>query len=342
MSCFLSDNVAGAHPAVVQAVLAANTGSAAPYGDDDLSRRLDAAFSELLERDVAVIPCTTGTAANALALSLVAGPTGAICAHEGSHVYGDECNAPEFFTGGARMTPVAGTDGKLTQGALTDAVARRGDRHAAQPAAVTLAQATEMGTVYTLSELEGLSSFARDHGLCLHMDGARFANAVAALGCTPAEMTWRAGVDVLSFGGTKNGCFLAEAVVLFDPGLAEQARFRAKRAGQLASKMRFVSAQLLASLEDGLWLETARHANATAKALADRLSAAGIEVPRAPEANMVYARMPKRIADRLQTAGLAGYFDGKVMRLCTSWNTRPSDINHLLDCVETALSESAE
>lgn len=297
MSCFLSDNVAGAHPAVVQAVLAANTGSAAPYGDDDLSRRLDAAFSELLEHDVAVIPCTTGTAANELALSLVAGPTGAICAHEGSHVYGDECNAPEFFTGGARMTPVAGTDGKLSQGALTDAVARR---------------------------------------------GARFANAVAALGCTPAEMTWRAGVDVLSFGGTKNGCFLAEAVVLFDPGLAEQARFRAKRAGQLASKMRFVSAQLLASLEDGLWLETARHANATAKALADKLSAAGIEVPRAPEANMVYARMPKRIADRLQTAGLAGYFDGKVMRLCTSWNTRPSDINHLLDCVETALSESAE
>ncbi|WP_292139148.1 beta-eliminating lyase-related protein [Mesorhizobium sp.] len=337
MASFLSDNTAGVHPAIMEAIAAANEGDALPYGDDALSSRLDAAFSEIFEKEVAVIPCVSGTAANALALALVAGPTNAICAHVDSHVYGDECNAPEFFTGGARLTPVQGASGKLERGALQPAVERSGGRHAAQPCAISIAQATEAGTLYSLNELENLCIFARERNLFLHMDGARFANAVAALGCHPAEMTWKVGMNVLSFGATKNGCLAAEAVVLFDPQLAGEARFRAKRAGLLLSKMRFLSAQLLAYLKDDLWLTCARDANVAARKLHDILANhPKVRVQGIPEANILFAYMPLELTEKLEQAGLAGYGGGGgLMRLCTSWSTGSDELDRLRTLIDS-------
>ena len=339
MPSFLSDNASGAHPAVLEALVAANAGDALPYGDDPLSRRLDQAFSDVFGTEVAVIPCLSGTAANALALSLIAGPVDSICVHAASHAYRDECNAPEFFTGGARLEPIEGENGKLDLCRLETAMGGKGDRHAAQPAAVSMTQSTETGTVYDVGETRALGDFARRHGLRLHMDGARIANAVSALGVSPAEATWKAGVDVLTFGATKNGCLAAEAVVLFDLALAEAGRRRAKRSGQLLSKMRFVAAQLLASCENGLWLANARHANAMAARLARRLAAVPqAELVREPQANMVFVRLPERFVAKLQSAGLAGYVDGGgVMRLCTSWRTDADDIEGLI----AALDDSA-
>lgn len=344
MACFVSDNAAGAHPAIIEAVTVANVGDARPYGDDALSGKLDAAFSEVFEKEVAVIPCVSGTAANALALSLVAGPTSAICAHAGSHVYADECNAPEFFTGGARLTPVGGEYGKLDRDELLTAVSRQGDRHAAQPAAVTAAQATETGVAYTLDELAGLGAFAHRHGLALHMDGARFANALVHLDCRPAEMTWQAGVDVLSFGATKNGCLGAEAVVLFDVAQAHEARFRAKRSGQLLSKMRFVAAQLLAYLGDDLWLSNARAANrATRRLYQGLLHHPDVAIDTEPGANMLFARFPPDLVERLDQAGMAGYVDDTgTMRLCTSWRTTLDDVDRLLTTLGTSSAAAAK
>lgn len=333
MSAFLSDNTAGAHPRIARAVMDANAGHAPPYGDDAETARLDRAFSQLFEREVAVIPCTSGTAANALALSLMLDPTEAVCLHAGSHVYGDECNAPEFFSGGARLHPVEGAGGKLTPDEVRPALARRGDLHAAQPAALSIAQPTETGAVYSLAELRALGRLAAEERLTFHMDGARFGNAVAALGCSPAEATWKAGVDVLSFGATKNGCFAAEAVVLFDPELAARARFRAKRAGQVLSKMRFLSAQLLAYVEDGLWLDSAKRANASAQALADVLEARGVAVPERPDANILFAHVTPEQATRLGAAGLAGYEEEGIMRLCTSWATTEDQIEAAGACL---------
>ncbi|MWD25968.1 low specificity L-threonine aldolase [Aquicoccus sp. SCR17] len=333
MSTFLSDNTAGAHPRIARAVMDTNEGHARPYGDDAESARLDRAFSELFEREVAVIPCTSGTAANALALSLILDPTEAVCLHAGSHVYGDECNAPEFFSGGARLHPVDGAEGKLAPEDIRPALTRRGDRHAAQPAALSIAQPTETGAVYSLDELQALGRFAREESLAFHMDGARFGNAVAALGCSPAEATWKAGVDLLSFGATKNGCFAAEAVVLFDPALAARARFRAKRAGQVLSKMRFLSTQLLAYVEDGLWLDCAARANAKAQALADVLEARGATLQQRPDANILFAHVTAEQARRLEAEGLAGYEEDGLMRFCTSWATTDAQIEAVGACL---------
>jgi threonine aldolase len=249
--------------------------------------------------------------------------------HAGSHVYNDECNAPEFFSG-ARLVPIAGSDGKLRVSDLASFAALKGERHAPQPAAISLAQATETGGVYDCDELAAIGDLARSHGLRVHQDGARFANAVAAIDRPPSELTWKAGSDILSFGATKNGCFMAEAVLLFDPGLAEEARYRAKRAGQLPSKMRFISAQLLAYVADDLWLHNARHANAMARLLAETLAAhRAIEIPELPPANMVFAKMPPDLIARLEEAGLAGYHADGTMRLCTSWITQSADLDRI-------------
>lgn len=334
MASFLSDNVSGAHPKVVEALLAANDDDHRPYGDDHWSRRLDEAFTELFGRSVAVVPCMTGTAANALALSLLAGPIDSIAAHAGSHVYNDECNGPEFFSG-SRLIPIQGPDGKLTPQDLATFPVAKGDRHRPQPAAISLAQATETGSVYSRDGLMAIGDFAKAHGLRIHQDGARFANAVAALDLRPSDLTWKAGVDVLSFGATKNGCIMAEAVVLFDPALASEARYRAKRAGQLASKMRFVSAQLLAYIADGLWLANARHANAMARGLAETLAAhPAVQVAKPPQANMVFATMPSELIVRLESAGLAGYHSHGTMRLCTSWKTQAADLERIAQALQ--------
>ncbi len=303
---FRSDNVAGMAPEILAALAAANQGNASSYGADDLSAQLDAAFSKLFDTDCRVFPVATGTAANALALDALCPGHGAIYCHEQSHIAVDECNAVEFYTGGARLLPLPGDNGKLAPQALAAhlALGWRGVQHHPQPKAISIAQASECGTVYAPGEIAALSSIARAHGLLLHMDGARFANAVASGNHHPADLSWRAGVDVLGFGATKNGALAAEAVIFFKPDLAEAFLYRRKRAGHLFSKMRFLSAQLLAMLEDDLWLRLARNANARARQLADGLAALpGIRIAYPVEANEVFAHLTEQQVQGLQARG---------------------------------------
>ncbi len=300
---FRSDNVWGASPEILAALQEANQGSAGAYGDDAWTRRLTARFAEVFEREVAVFPVATGSAANALALSVMAPPWGAIYCHRDSHVHVDECCGPEFFTGGAKLVPLKGEQGKLQAALLEEAIWGAGDVHHPQPAGITVTQASENGTVYRPEEVGALSAVARAKGLHLHMDGARFANALVGLNASPAEVTWKAGVDLLSFGGTKNGCLSGEALLVFTPDLAETLGFRRKRAGQLFSKMRFLSAQLLAYLEKDLWLANARRANAAAQALSEALQASGAKLAYPTEANEIFVRLPDELNARLRAAG---------------------------------------
>ena len=273
---FASDNWAGAHPKIAEALGAAAQGFAPAYGASDVDREAIETISTLFEREVSVFFVGTGTAANALALSAFAKPGGVTFAHREAHVIEDECGAPEWFSGGGRLCPVEGPLGKMNPAALDAAIRRYPAAfvHGGQPAAITLTQATEAGTVHSLAEIAAISALARQHGLPLHMDGARFANSLVSLSCSPAEMTWKAGVDVLSFGGTKNGCWCAEAVIFFDPAKAADMPFLRKRGAQLFSKSRFIAAQFNAYLANGLWLETASHANAMAARLARAIDAA--------------------------------------------------------------------
>lgn len=267
---FASDNWAGAHPDIAQSLVTAAGGFASAYGTSDLDKRVEKTFSEIFERDVAVFFVGTGTAANSLALASFNRPGGQVFCHREAHVNVDECNAPEFFATGAKLVPIDGPAGKLSPDALAAAIGRFPPDfvHGGQPMAVTITQATEAGTAYTLDEIAALSDVAKKAHLPLHMDGARFANALAHLGTTPAEMTWKRGIDILSFGGTKNGCWCAEALILFDPGKAQQMHFLRKRSAQLFSKSRFIAAQFDAYFKDGLWLKLARHSNAMAARLA--------------------------------------------------------------------------
>lgn len=271
---FASDNWAGAHPNIARGLTEAAEGHAPAYGASELDKKVEQRFSEIFERDVAVFFVGTGTAANALALASYSRPGGQIFCHAEAHVNMDECNAPEFFTSGAKLVPVTGPQGRMTPETLATAIARfpPGVVHGGQPVAVTITQATEAGTVYSLDQIGAIGEVARKAGLPLHMDGARFANALVTLGATPAEMTWKRGVDILSFGGTKNGCWCAEALILFDPGRVSEMHYLRKRSAQLFSKSRFIAAQFDAYLRDGLWLELARHANAMASKLAAGLA----------------------------------------------------------------------
>ncbi len=337
---FTSDNITGASPEVLAALAAANAGTVASYGGDPQSEALTRRAAELFERPVTILPVTTGTAANALALSLLARPFEAIYCHPVAHVMTDECGAPEFYTGGAKLIGLPSADGRLAPAELVAAVgfARSMGVHHVQPAAVTVSQATEWGTVWGLAQLRGLCATAHELGLRVHMDGARFANAVARLGCSPAEATWRAGVDVLSFGASKNGALAAEAVVLFDPALAAELAFRRKRSGHLWSKMRFLSAQLLAYLDDDLWLRNARHANAMAQRLAAGLAAiAGVRLAQPVEANELFVVMPAALIAGLRAAGFRFYdwpappgVGGLVVRLVTSYDVTAAAVDALL------------
>jgi threonine aldolase len=268
---FTSDNWSGVHPAIAENLARHAAGIAAAYGTSELDRRIERRFCEVFEREVAVFFVGTGTAANSLALASVNRPGGVVLCHREAHMVKDECGAPEYFTGGARLQAVEGAAGKMDPvGLLRELKHFRPDFiHAGQPMAVSLTQATEVGTVYQPDEIDGLSAICRDRGLPLHMDGARFANALVSLGLTPAEMTWKRGVDIVSFGGTKNGCWCAEALVYFDPGRARDLPYIRKRAAQLFSKTRFIAAQFEAYLDDGLWLKLAAHANSMASRLAD-------------------------------------------------------------------------
>lgn len=337
---FRSDNVSGAHPRILEALAAANHGSAGAYGADPWSERLERRLAELFECDLKAFPVATGTAANVLGLSCFVPPWGAIYCHPDSHINVDECGAPELFTGGAKLIPVPGPDGKLTPAGVEAAIYGKGSVHSVQPAALSLTQASECGTVYRVEEVTALADCARRHGMALHMDGARFANAVVSLGVSPAEATWKAGVDVLSFGGTKNGCFAAEAVVLFRTEKAEELAFRRKRGGHLFSKMRLLSAQLEAYLQDDLWLANARHANAMAARLAAGLQARGIRLFHPVEANELFVELPPAVAERLQAEGFR-FYDWEALgpwawRLVTAFDTRVEDIDAFLTATEKA------
>ena len=334
---FCSDNASGAAPEILRALVAANDGWAMPYGEDDWTRRLQARVQEIFETEAAVLPVATGTAANVLCLSVMTPPYGAIYCHRESHINVDECGAPEFYSGGAKLIALPGDHGKIAPAVLEAAIKDAGVVHAVQPAVVSLTNASEAGSVYTPEETRAISGLAKAHGLGLHLDGARFANALVSLGCSPAEATWKAGVDALSLGATKNGVFAGELVVLFDPGpgRAEELGYRRKRGGHLFSKMRFLSAQLEAYLADGLWLRNARHANAMAAALAEGLAALpGAELSHPVEANEIFVVLPEPVIQGLFGRGFQFYRWGpeanRELRLVTAFNTDPAQVEAFL------------
>lgn len=335
---FCSDNVTGCSPEIMAALAAANQGAATPYGEDKWTQRLEHQFSQLFETDVVVFPVATGSAANALALSVMAPPFGAIYCHSESHINADECGAPEFYTGGAKLVTLGGKHGKISATELEAALskAEAGVVHHVQPAAVSITQGTEAGTIYGIEEIQTIAEVAHSRGLSLHMDGARFANAVVSLECSPAEVTWKAGVDVLSFGATKNGAVAAEAVVFFNSSLADTFRYRRKRGGHLLSKMRFFSAQLQAYLSDDLWLHNARHANQmTANLVAGLVSLPGVQLCYPAETNEIFVRFPETVIEGLLAEGFRFYRWEKgenftTVRLVTAFDTREEDVEAFL------------
>ncbi len=307
---FGSDNWAGVHPAIAKNLTAHSDGFASAYGTSDIDHAVEKRFNELFERDVAVFFVGTGTAANSLALAAINRPGGVTLCHRECHMIEDECGAPEYFTGGARLHPVDGINAKMNPEKLKRELKRFPPDfvHAGQPMAVSITQATEAGTVHTLAEITAISEVAQTHGLPVHMDGARFANALVSLNCTPAEMTWKSGVDIVSFGATKNGCWMAEALVFLNPDTAKQLPFIRKRAAQLFSKTRFIAAQFDAYLADDLWLNLARHANLQTKNLANLLrQAEGLRLAWEPEANEIFAVLSKARVAQFESAGAKFY-----------------------------------
>jgi threonine aldolase len=304
---FASDNWAGAHPKIAENLARRANGYASAYGTSELDRSVEARFSEIFEREVAVFFVATGTAANSLALAAVTRPGGVAFCHREAHVIADECGAPEYLSGGGRLCGVDGALGRIDPQNLEAAIARfpRAFVHHGQPTAVSITQSTEIGTLYSLDEIDAIAEICRKEKLPLHLDGARFANALVGLDATPAEMTWKRGVDIVSFGGTKNGCWCAEAVVFMDPAKADEFPFIRKRAAQLFSKSRFVAAQFEAYFDGGLWLETAVHANTMATRLAGHIERSGrLRLAWAPQANEVFAIMEAGVADGLLEAGV--------------------------------------
>ncbi|MBX3530117.1 MAG: low specificity L-threonine aldolase [Rhizobiaceae bacterium] len=349
---FASDNWAGAHPQIAEALARHATGFAAAYGNSDLDKVVKAKFSEVFERDVDVFFVATGTAANSLAMTAFAKPGGVFFAHREAHMLVDECGAPEYLSGGGRLCPVDGPLGRMDPAQLDAAIRRYPAQflHGGQPAGVSVTQSSEIGTVYSLDELGAIADVARSHKLPLHMDGARFANALVSLGCTPAEMTWKRGIDIVSFGGTKNGCWCAEALVVLNPESAPGMPFIHKRAAQLFSKSRFVSAQFEAYFADDLWLKSARHSNAMAKRLAELFEKApGARLAWQPQANEVFAILRDDRANALAAAG-ARFYDwhaphgadlklrtGEVLfRFVTSFATTEQEVEKTFSIISRA------
>jgi threonine aldolase len=350
---FASDNTAPVAAAILDAIMRANHGHARGYGSDDWTQKLERRLSEVFERNVAAFLVPTGTAANALALAHVAPPWGVVLCHADSHIATDECGAPEFFGGGLKLQVLPGSAGKITAHTLQVALAGYGDLapHQMIPSALSLTQASEAGTIYRTDEIATLAEIAHSRTLAVHMDGARFANALVRLNATPAQLTWRSGVDALSFGATKGGALAAEAVVIFDPARAAFMAERRKRAGHLLSKHRFLAVQFLAYLAEDLWLKLARHANAMADRLAHGLQALGFAPVWPVEANLVFVALPRALDARLKAAG-ANYYvrssdhfdvgaDQVLARLVTSFATENEDIERLLSVFENFLRTSS-
>ena len=346
---FGSDNCSPVHPQVMDALSRANQGYATSYGDDAIMDRVRARFREVFEApDAAIYLVGTGGTANALALATYVQPWQAIYCHRNAHLETDECGGPAFYSGGATLALVDGPNGQLAADALASAIAAtpQGDVHAVQRGAVSITNTSEAGTVYSCDEVAAISAIARRNSLPLHMDGARFANALVSLGCTPAELTWKSGVDVLSFGGAKNGLMGVEAVVMFDPAKAWEFELRRKRGGHLFSKHRYLSAQFEAYLSDDLWLDMARTANHMAAQLSRGLAAIpGAYLVHPTQANMVFARMARARHRRAMQGGATYYLmpmdtslegaDDEMLasRLVCSWSTTTSDVDQFLELV---------
>lgn len=343
-----SDNEVGAHPLIIEAVSRAfSSGSAFSYGNDEWTQRVERRLRDIFEKpDLVAYPVTVGTAANVLALACCTPPWGSIYCHPVAHIAAEETNAAEFYSG-ARLVRVDGEAGKIDPKKLAEALAQPvyGVVHFSQPSAVSLTQATEHGTVYAPEEIAALSTSAHRHGLKMHMDGARFANALAFVGCTAAELTWKAGIDVLSLGATKNGAMAAEVVVFFKAELAKDFEFRRKRGGHLVSKMRLLSSQLDAYFADGLWLANARHSNAMARRLVAGLTPLkGVQLLYRVDANEIFVVLPAHVHDALQEAG-AQYHPWpsdrpgeRAFRLVTAFDTDPADVDRFLAVAKGSIS----
>ncbi len=334
---FRSDNSGCAAPEFISAIAAANHDTASGYGGDALTAQVQDRFSELFETPVRVFPVATGTAANAVALAAVSTPFGAVYCHGEAHINMAECNATSFFGGGTKLVSVDGPHGKLDPAALSAALSAAGTglTHKSQPAAINLVQASDLGAIYQPDEVARISEIARRHRLTLHMDGARFANAMASLGCSPAEATWRNGVDVLSFGVTKNGGLLADAIVIFDDRIARDIGFHLRRAGLVWSKMRFASAQLLAALQDGLWLRLAGQANAMATRLAHGLQRIdGVTLLAPVQANEVFMASTPAMLSALEGDGVLFFRRGEsAARFVCRWDTQTAQVDELVNRV---------
>lgn len=345
---FASDNIAGAAPQILAAIAAANVGTVHSYGEDPWTAKARAAIDAVFERSCASFLVATGTAANALALAALTPPFGAVFCHSIAHVMEDECGAPEFFTAGAKLVGIDAPNGKIRPEALRAKLAAfpRGMVTQVQPAALSLSQATECGTLYSAAEIAELARIAHDTGVLVHMDGARFANALVAEGCTPAEMSWKAGIDILSFGATKNGALACEAVIFFDPAKAESFAYQRKRGGHTLSKGRFLGSQMAAYLSDDLWLGLARTANAqTAKLAAGLAEIPGIRFVWRPVINEIFVLVPRAVDTAWRKAGahyyewtfplvdkarMAPRADEIFIRLVTSFATPAADIERLI------------
>jgi len=346
---FASDNTAGVAPGIMNALARASEGFALGYGNDTLTRAVEKRIGEVFECDAAVFLVTTGTAANALSLAHVTPPWGGVLCHEQAHIQTDECGAPEFFGAGLKLIGLSGAGCKLSRETVERAIARYSGHvpHQVNAAALSITQATEAGTIYRIDEIAALSGIAHAHGLTVHMDGARFANALARMNVSPAEATWKAGIDVLSFGATKGGAMAAEAVVFFDCKQAAFMAERRKRAGHLLSKHRFLAAQFEGYLADDYWLTLARHANAMADRLADGLRRCSVPIVWPVEANIVFALLPQALDAKLKAAGAAYYVrpntlaggdvviapDQMLVRLVTSFATVDAEIDQFIALV---------
>ena len=337
---FTSDNTAGICPEAAAALVEANAASAASYGDDEWTRRLCDRVRELFDIDCDVFLVFNGTAANALALAQLCQPFHSIICHENAHIENDECGACEFYTGGSKLIPTRGANGKIDLCEVEAALLRQHELHSHKPRVITLTQPTELGTVYTADEIRKISAFAKKRRMLLHMDGARFANAVAALRCAPREITWQAGVDALSFGGTKNGLAAGELVIFFNKQHSADFDYRAKQGGHLASKMRFLAVPWIALLENDVWLKNAQRANNAALRLANGLRDCGVEIVFPVESNAVFVRLDTTSARKLREIGWDFYkfIEPNVYRLMCAWSANDEAIAALLSDCESCVS----
>lgn len=345
---FASDNNGMAHPEVMQSLLDANSGYAMPYGEDELTAEVTAKVRSVFEAPEAIVHLVaTGTAANSLILASLTRPFDTIFCSDVAHIHEDECNAPEFYTGGAKLTLVPSENGKILPQFLGSAIRGEGNRgvHGPQRGPVSITQVTEAGSTYSIDEIAALTSLAKSYGLATHMDGARFANAVAALECTPAELTWRIGVDALSFGGTKNGLLGVEAAIFFHPDQAAEFELRRKRGAHLFSKNRFLAAQMRAYLTDSLWLTSAKQANENATYLADGLAKIGAEFVSSVDANIIFASLPRAAHKKLHEAGavyhiMVGELEGDdsreplTARFVCDWSISKEQIDQFLSVLQ--------